>query len=226
MESPMEERRRLPCHDFLCDAVVPILLATSALAILVIFYLHDSNIPSPPKLCIYDFTLSPKFAATAAAVNSNSTSASPPLTANCTITFAFDNNNVGDGKYYSRVDQYDEMEVSVVWAGQNQTLMRAHPGPFSQGSLEQKPVLLAATDSVVPSDLKSAAVYTFSIDLKSRVKEDPGDSHEDVFYIKATCEEVRIGFGSMEGIDRVARMLDGPQMCRVVQSKSSFNLGS
>ncbi|CAH9084540.1 unnamed protein product [Cuscuta europaea] len=220
MESPTAERRRLPCHDFLCEVVVPVLLATFALAFFVI-YVHYSNLPSPPKLRIYDFTLSPKFAATA--VNSNSTSASPPLTANCTISLSFDNNNV-DGRYYSRVDQYDEMEVWVVWAGRNQTLMRAHPGAFSQGSLEQKPVVVATTDSVVPLDLKSAVVYTFTVDLKCRVKEDPGDSHEDVFYIKATCDDVRVGFGSTEGIDRVARILDGPRMCRVVQSKSSFNL--
>ncbi|CAH9099601.1 unnamed protein product [Cuscuta epithymum] len=217
-ESSMEEDSKEACLDGVLLLVIIGFLVAFVVG-LVVFLVHRmplSALSPPPKLRIYDFTVSPNFAA---AVNGNGTSGSPPLTANCTIALAFDNDN-----RYSGIEQYDEMEVLVVWAGRNQTFMRAHPGTFSQGSLEQKPMLLAATDSVMPPDLKSAVVYTFTIDLKSRVKEDPGTRSEEAFYIKATCDDVRVGFGSTDGVDRVARMLDGPRICRVVQSKSSFNL--
>ncbi|CAH9139306.1 unnamed protein product [Cuscuta epithymum] len=102
--------------------------------------------------------------------------------------------------------------------------MRAHPGSFWQKYYEQKSVVAAANDSVVPPDLESAVVYTFTVEVKSRVKEDPMTMDEETFYIKTTCDNVRVGFGSTEGVDRIANMLDGPLKCKVVKSKSSFNL--
>ncbi|CAH9099597.1 unnamed protein product [Cuscuta epithymum] len=219
-----------PCQDDLCDpcvALIPVLILIALGVVIIVPNVLDTTYPSPPEVYIKDFTLSPRFAS---AAKSSRTSRSPPLTANCTIAFAFNNNKPDDiirsklDVYHSLYDQYDEIEVLVVWAGRDQTLMRAHPGTVWQRNFELKPVLLAANDFVVPPDLKSAAVYNFTIEVKSRVKEDPGTEVENVFYILATCKDVRVGFGSTKGVDRVARMLDGPQTCMVLKSKSSYNI--
>ncbi|CAH9139309.1 unnamed protein product [Cuscuta epithymum] len=216
-------------EDDLCDdcdpcvAVIPMVILIPV-GVFIVANVLDTTYPSPPEVYINNFTLSPRLAA------ANRTSRSPPLTANYTIAFAFNNNKPDDvirsklDVYHSLYDQYDEIEVLVVWAGQDQTLMRAHPGTVWQRNFELKPVLLAANDSLVPPDLKSAAVYNFTIEVKSRVKEDPGTEVENVFYILATCKDVRVGFGSTKGVDRVARMLDGPQTCMVLKSKSSYNI--
>ncbi|CAH9126144.1 unnamed protein product [Cuscuta epithymum] len=179
-------------------------------------YTSSERFVSPtPKVRIYGLTLSPELAP---ADNNSTATESPPLTATCTVAFSIDNNN-DEGVY-----EYNEIEVLVVWEGRNETFMRANPKTFTQGSLERKPVLLAATDLPVPRDLQSTVDYTFTINMKSRVRQDPGTGGERAFYIKATCEEVKVGFRKTQSVDRVATMLDGPQMCGVVKLKSSFNL--
>ncbi|CAH9056198.1 unnamed protein product [Cuscuta europaea] len=194
---------------------------TMAVSPLVVFgILFIVNIFQPiPDVRIYDFTLSPK----PVAGNSSSTVESPPLAANCTIVLAFDNNNAG-GEYYYKVNQYDEVELSVVVGDRNETLARAHAETFWQGNVEQKPLVVSITDFSVPADLESMTDYTFTVNVKSRVRENPGADDENAFYIKATCDDVRVGFGSTEGADRVGMMLDAARLCRVVKLKSKFNL--
>ncbi|CAH9056203.1 unnamed protein product [Cuscuta europaea] len=197
------------------------LLLLGGLTALIIYTNSPTFISPTPKVRIYAFTLSP----TLAPADGNSAATEPPpLTANCTVAFTIDNNHVSNDDYEGGVYEYNEIEVLVVWGGRNETFMRARPETFIQGSLERKPVLLAATDLFVPRDLQSAVDYTFTINMKSRVTKEPGTEEEDVFYIKATCEEVKIGFRKTQSVDRLATMLDGPQMCGVVKLKSSFNL--
>ncbi|CAH9126145.1 unnamed protein product [Cuscuta epithymum] len=196
---------------------VVFLMILYPLVIFGIAYIIDDICQPIPDVRIYDFTLSPNPTG-----NRSSTAASPPLAANCTVVLAFDNNNA-DGEFYYKVNQYDEVELSVVVGGRNETLARAHAETFWQGNAEQKPLAVTMNHFSVPADLQSTAVvYTFTVNVKSRVRENPGANDEKAFYIKATCDDVRVGFGSTQGADRIGTMLEAPRKCRVVKLKSRF----
>ncbi|CAH9056188.1 unnamed protein product [Cuscuta europaea] len=179
-----------------------------------------SSIVWPPQVSIYAFTLSSRLATS----GSNSTAAEPPpLAANCTIAFAFANNRQVFGSDNSGVlYEYDEIEVSVAWDGRNETLMRANLGTFLQDSLQQKPVLRAVTDIFVLPDLQWAEDYTFTVNVKARVRAEVRTEHETAFYTKATCDEVKIGIAKTQSADMVGVMLNGPQRCWVAKLKSGF----
>ncbi|CAH9107197.1 unnamed protein product [Cuscuta epithymum] len=184
----------------------------------------NSLTDTTPKVRIYAFTLSARLATS----GSNSTATEPPpLTANCTAVFAFDNNkrNVFGYDYSGVLYEYDEIEASVVWGGRNETLMRANLETVLQGSPEKKPVLLVATDLFVPPHLQWTVDYTlFTVNVKTRVRAQVGTEDENVFYLEATCDEVKIGLSESVSGDRVAAMMDGPLMCRAVELKSSFDV--
>lgn len=191
-------RRREVRECWICAAIV-ICMAAGVIGAFLFCILY---VNPPPQVLIYSFTLSPKLNP------DNATASPPPISSNCTITLAFDNN-------IDAVDLYEEIEVSVVRG--YDTLMVAYVDPFCQGELEQKPVVVSSSEFPLeaPPGMRSSvydSTYSFGVNVRSRVRTDPDTEKEVSFYIEAVCDDVRVGFAEKS---EVGTMLQGTDSCRV-----------